>query len=179
MIELTAAEATHLELLEQWRKVMNLVGPGPVDEHFEDAARAVGWTSFEGRWADLGSGAGFPGIALAARHPQAEVTLVESRRKRATFLDEVVARAALPNASVICTRSERLDPCSFEGVISRAYRPPPDYLDQARDLVVPGGQVLLLVARQKPIEIDGLALFHVERYALGERPREVHAYRRS
>lgn len=179
MIELTPAEQTHRELLEQWRKVMNLVGPGPVDEHFEDAARAVSWTELSGRWADLGSGAGFPGIALAARHPDAEVTLVESRRKRATFLDEVIARTALRNVSVICTRSEELDPCSFDGVISRAYRPPPAYLEQARDLVVPGGQVLLLVARQEPIEIDGLELFHVEHYALGERPREVHAYRRS
>ena len=179
MIELTPAEATHRELLEQWRKVMNLVGPGPVDEHFEDAARAVSWTSLSGRWADLGSGAGFPGIALAARHPDAEVTLVESRRKRATFLEEVIARAALDNARVSCARSETLDPRSFDGVISRAYRPPPAYLDQARDLLLPGGQVLLLVARQEPIEVDGLQLFHVERYALGDRPREVHAYRRS
>ncbi len=178
-MKLTPAETTHRDLLERWRKVMNLVGPGPIDEHFEDAARAVSWTSLSGAWADLGSGAGFPGIALAARHPEAQVTLVESRRKRAAFLDEVVARAELGNARVLCARSEILDPGSLQGIVSRAYRPPAAYLEQARDLVVSGGQVLLLVARQEPIHVPGLALFHVERYALGERPREVHAYRRS
>ena len=62
---------------------MDLVGPGPLEPHFQDAAGAVAGLEAVGRWVDLGSGAGFPGIALAARHPGAEVWLVESRRKRA------------------------------------------------------------------------------------------------
>lgn len=183
LLPLTPAEQTHLALLERWRAAMNLIGPGPAEPHFEDAARAVSWMSQhvspQGRWADLGSGAGFPGIALAARFPQLEVHLVEPRARRAAFLEQVVHAAGLKNAQVRCCRSETLIDASFDGVVSRAYRPPLDFLTDARRLLVPGGVALLMLARQAPPELPGLELFHVEHYALpgGERERCAAAYR--
>jgi 16S rRNA G527 N7-methylase RsmG len=73
----------HRTLLEKWRKAMDLVRPGrPLDPHFDDARQAVtrlpraahpAGQALAGRWADLGSGAGFPGVALAVLHPGAEV----------------------------------------------------------------------------------------------------------
>ncbi|MDP6932876.1 MAG: class I SAM-dependent methyltransferase, partial [Myxococcota bacterium] len=95
MDALCPAERTHRDILERWREAMNLVGPGPVDVHFLDAIHAVQGLEARGRWVDLGSGAGFPGIALAARHPRASVLLVESRQKRAAFLEQVVGEAGL------------------------------------------------------------------------------------
>ena len=103
---------------------MDLVGPGATDPHFEDAAKAVSWIESEGLWLDLGSGAGFPGIALAARHPHLQVDLVESRQKRALFLKQVLQAAELKNARILHQRSESLEVGLANGVISRAYRPP-------------------------------------------------------
>ncbi len=176
MIALTPAEQTHFELLTKWRRAMDLVGPGPLEPHFEDAARAVSWLEASGRWADLGSGAGFPGVALAARHPSAQVELVESRRKRATFLEYVVA--GLPNARVIRGRSESLEDGVYDGVISRAYRPPPRYLDDAARLLKSGGIVVLMLAREAPLEHPAFTMFHGERYTLGDRARMAVGYRR-
>ena len=76
MIDLLDAERVHLELLEKWRAAMNLIVPGPAEHHFMDARGAVAALDARGRWADLGSGAGFPGIALAIHNPEAQVLLV-------------------------------------------------------------------------------------------------------
>jgi 16S rRNA (guanine(527)-N(7))-methyltransferase RsmG len=139
------AIATHRRLLDQWRKAMDLVGPGPIEPHFQDAEGSVTGLDATGCWADLGSGAGFPGIALAARHPEAQVSLVESRQKRALFLHKVVAQSGLANATVVHGRTESLPGGHFDGIISRAYRPPPAVLADAARLLKPGGRIALLL----------------------------------
>lgn len=149
----TEAEKIHMALLERWRGAMNLVGPGPVEPHFVDAAGAVEGLNACGRWADLGSGAGFPGIALASRHPEVFVLLVESRAKRATFLRTVVRESGLSNAEVFHGRTEDLSP-GFDGVISRAYRPPELYLNDAGRLLSDGG-VAVLLSGESPSSFDG------------------------
>lgn len=147
---LSPAEAIHFDLLARWRDAMDLVGPGPMVPHFIDAAAAgEALGPIEGRWADLGSGAGFPGIALAGRNPEATMVLVESRRKRATFLDTVTseARAAdagLANVRVECGRTEDLSG-PFDGLISRAYKAPEGVLDDAARLLAPSGRVVLML----------------------------------
>lgn len=145
---LTDAERTHQLLLEQWRGAMDLIGPGPSAPHFEDAVGAVDGLEAVGDWADLGSGAGFPGIALAARSPGARVQLVESRRKRGVFLDQVLAAAKLSNAVVVRARTESLPDGSFDGVISRAYKPPAAYLVDAARLLRVGGRAVLMLGDQ-------------------------------
>ena len=172
---MTPLEQAHFELLARWRKVMDLVGPGPLEPHFEDARRAVAWLEPRGRWVDLGSGAGFPGVALAALHPELRVLLVESRSKRAAFLDQVAARG--DNLEVLCVRSEELESGTFDGVISRAYRPPRAFLEDALRLLVPGGTAVCMLAQQAPPEREGLELFHVEHYDLDGRPRAAAGYR--
>lgn len=161
----------HRELLESWRKAMDLVGPGPVDEHFADAEGAVRGLGAHGRWLDLGSGAGFPGVMLAARWPDAQVTLVERRQKRAVFLEEVVAKAGLANARVLQGDTDALPRAAWDGVVSRAYKPPPAYLADAIELLVPGGVAVLLTAGEAPAPPPGLELFHVERYVVDGKSR--------
>jgi 16S rRNA (guanine527-N7)-methyltransferase len=143
-MNLLPAEDAHLQLLTRWRGAMDLVGPGPLDPHFIDAVEAVEGLAVSGRWADLGSGAGFPGISLAARHPDAEVLLVESRQKRAVFLNQVLAAAALENATVLRQRVETLEG-GLDGVISRAFKPPRSYLEDAARLLRPGGQAVVML----------------------------------
>lgn len=178
MIPLTPAEGEHLALLERWRKAMDLVGPGPAEPHFQDAAGAVAALGpIAGRWADLGSGAGFPGIALAARNPAATVLLVESRRKRATFLDTVVAQARLGNATVLCGRTEELEP-GFDGLISRAYKPPEEVLVDAARLLRPGGTVVLMLGDTELPVPEGWSEAVRARYPVADGHRRLLALRR-
>lgn len=169
--------ATHRALLEKWRGAMDLVGPGPLDPHFDDAMAAVRDLDARGEWADLGSGAGFPGIALAVAYPAARVRLVERREKRATFLEEVVAQTRLENAFVWRGDAKDLDANAFDGVVSRAYRPPFEMLAEGRRLLKPGGLLVLLLAREAPPVAPEFPVFHVERYAVEGRPRQAVALR--
>lgn len=157
---------------------MDLVGPGPVDPHFADAAEAVADLDAQGDWADLGSGAGFPGIALAAAFPASRVTLVERRQKRAAFLSEVVARAGIDNATVFAGDADALPPAAFDGVISRAYKAPAGVLEDAERLLRRDGIAVVLVARDIPEDAAGWERFHVKPYEIDGRPRAVVAFRR-
>jgi 16S rRNA (guanine527-N7)-methyltransferase len=169
----TEAERTHLALLERWRGAMNLVGPGPAEVHFEDSAGAVADLEAVGRWVDLGSGAGFPGVALAARYPDVHVSLVESRLKRAGFLSAVVRATGLTNLEVIHGRTEDVEP-GFDGVISRAYRKPEAYLSDAARLLVPAGRAVLLTG-PAPASMAGWSVVDTQCYPVrdGNRTRTV------
>jgi 16S rRNA (guanine527-N7)-methyltransferase len=149
----TQALAAHRALLDRWRGAMDLIGPGPAEPHFEDAIGVVSGLDASGDWADLGSGAGFPGVALAAFFADARVVLAESRQKRATFLKRVVYAAGLENASVHHGRTEALEDGAYDGVISRAYKPPLDFLVDAARLLKPGGRVVLMLGSEAEIEL--------------------------
>src|SRR4029077_742967 len=85
----------------------------------------------ERRFLDVGSGAGFPGLVIAAAI-NAQVTLVESRRKRATFLSEAVIEMGLKNVRVECARAESLELGeNFDLVTSRAVASPSALFEMA------------------------------------------------
>ena len=163
----------HQALLERWRKAMNLVGPGPTDLHFDDSEAVARLLSPAGRWADLGSGAGFPGVALAAWHPGISVTLVESRAKRAAFLQRVVRRCRIPNACVFHGRAEALEAGGWDGVISRAFARPEAFLAHARRLLTPGGQAVSLLTTDPPPTPAGMRLDRCLDYSAGGRKRRL------
>jgi 16S rRNA (guanine527-N7)-methyltransferase len=178
LISPEAVRLVHVRLLEQWRTAMNLVGPGPVDPHFDDCEAAVRRLDPSGRWVDLGSGAGFPGIAFAAWHPEVTLTLVESRQKRATFLEQVVRESGLTNAQVVCGRVEDLPHGAFDGVIARAFAPPAQTLEAALPLLVPGGHAVLLIAKEVPPDIRGFRKVRQDSYGLKGHVRNLVVYER-
>jgi 16S rRNA (guanine(527)-N(7))-methyltransferase RsmG len=164
----SGAIGVHRRMLQKWRGAMDLVGPGPLGPHFEDAIGSVEGLDAEGEWADLGSGAGFPGIALAACWPNCRVFLVESRQKRAVFLRRVLAESGLQNASVLNQRTENLE-MRFDGVISRAYKPPVQYLEDAANLCRPGGRAVLLAGGSAEAEIgEPWSVASKTRYSVGD-----------
>lgn len=134
----------HYDLLGKWRHAMDLVGPGAMETHFEDAINSVRLLPKRQTWADLGSGAGFPGFALAAQQPNAVVSMIESRQKRCAFLRNVVRTAKISNINVMQARTETIEGY-FDGVISRAYKPPSEYLIDAARLLKPGGVAVLML----------------------------------
>ena len=131
---------------------MDLIGPGDMEHHFIDAEQAVFGLQLRGKWIDLGSGAGFPGIALGALYTNVHLTMVESRQKRTTFLKQVVHQGKADNITVLCQRTEQVDG-PFDGVISRAYKPPLGFLDDAKRLTSIGGLAICMLGEHGSFDI--------------------------
>jgi 16S rRNA (guanine527-N7)-methyltransferase len=87
-----------------------------------------------GRWVDVGSGIGAPGLPLALLAPGVDVTLVEPRAKRVSFLRTAIGTLGLDNVRVERSRSDVLAARSFDVAISRATMPPPDWLAEGARL---------------------------------------------
>jgi 16S rRNA (guanine527-N7)-methyltransferase len=124
------------------------------------------------RIADLGSGAGFPGIVLAVALPAAEINLIESQRRRCEFLRRVSALAGIENARVICTRAEewREGLNANDAVVARALAPVPVVLEYAAPLLRVGGWLVDWRSALGPRQEEGAALAAAE---LGLRRVEV------
>jgi 16S rRNA (guanine527-N7)-methyltransferase len=128
----TPAQVERLEIYRQrlveWNTKMNLVGPATLDvfwsRHAWDSAQLLQLAPDALRWADLGTGAGLPGIVLAAfgkDRPVFHVELVDSLAKRCRFLQAVVDELELP-ATVRNARAESLD-LAVDIVTARACAP--------------------------------------------------------
>jgi 16S rRNA (guanine(527)-N(7))-methyltransferase RsmG len=138
--------STHFSLIERFRNQMNLIGRGDATVHFEDSAKGLSGLSPTGLWADLGSGAGFPGVMFAALYPDVTLELVDSRMKRTIFLDKVVAEGGAENTTVKCCRVETLPADRYDGVMARAFVQPDAVLAHADRLLVSGGIAVLFLA---------------------------------
>jgi len=103
------------------------------------------------RVADVGSGAGFPGIPLKLWAPEIELTLIEANHKKATFLREIVRVLTLTDINIQDARAETLPPASFDAVTLRAVERFETVLPTAAGLVAPNGRLALLIsANQLP-----------------------------
>jgi 16S rRNA (guanine527-N7)-methyltransferase len=149
----TPAQMADLErfrvLLADRNEVMNLVGPATLPDfwsrHAWDSAQLLKLEPEARAWADLGAGAGLPGLVLAILGKGRlgfHVDLVESMTKRCKFLDEVVADLALP-ATVHNARAENLD-LAVEIVTARACAPLWRLLGYARPYLQSGATGLFL-----------------------------------
>ncbi len=91
--ETLARLQTYHDLLWKWQKAINLVSPGTIPEawsrHFADSAQLSHLMPSEARLADLGSGAGFPGLVLAIMRPDLEIHLIESDERKCQFMKNV------------------------------------------------------------------------------------------
>jgi len=115
----------YTSLLLIWNQKISLTAVVDPDRiirfHFGESFFAVAKVPLEnGRLADVGSGAGFPGIPIAMLAPQLKVTLVEANLKKAAFLAEVIRKLALHNASVARARMRDLDWADFHFITARA-----------------------------------------------------------
>jgi 16S rRNA (guanine527-N7)-methyltransferase len=97
--------------------------------------------------ADIGSGAGFPGIPIKLWAPEISLTLIESNHKKATFLRELTRTLTLTHVNIQNTRAESLAPSCFDVVTLRAVERFPSILPVAASLVAPAGSMALLIGR--------------------------------
>lgn len=167
----------YLTLLASWQVRINLVGAATLQDpwrrHILDSAQLVPLidAAFPGaapRIADLGSGAGFPGMVLAMLGA-GEVHLIESNRKKAAFL-KTVARETATRVAIHAVRSETLAGLGAQVVTARAVAPLAQLLDLARPLAAPDAIGLFLKGRRVGEELT--AIPEAQRLAIDRLPSE-------
>jgi len=168
----------YLALLDRWNRTYNLTAirhpREMVSRHLLDSLAMHPYVQ-AGTLADLGTGAGLPGIPLAIAQPALQVTLVESNGKKARFMREALRTLGLDNARVAEARIEALDrPGAFDAITARALATLPLILELGGDLLAPGGTLLAMkgavpideiaalpagwqVERIEPLQVPGLA----------------------
>ncbi len=173
------------DLLQEWNQRMNLTRITEPHEvilkHFIDSmilAKFLSGTCF----ADLGTGAGFPGVPLKILHPELDVTLMDSLKKRLGFLDVVINSLNFTGITTVHARAEDFgkDPLyrgHFDTVSSRAVARLPVLLEYALPVLKINGLFLApkgsqtdseLAESQKALRLLGGEVEGIERYNLGE-----------
>lgn len=158
-----------LREMEQQNLIAESTRPHIWARHIVDSAQLIPLAerAGEGQWIDLGSGAGLPGIVVAILTDR-PVLMVESRRKRIDFLNDVIGELGLAQASVFGGRVETV-PITQAAVISaRAYAPLPRLLDSAIHLSDEKTIWVLPKGRNAQNELEAASrswqgAFHVER----------------
>ena len=163
--ETCAKFADYERALRQWQRRINLVGPSTLDDvwrrHFADSAQLSAHLR-PGAQAlvDLGSGAGFPGLALKLLRPDLAVHLIEADTRKAAFLTATAATLSI-DVAVIAARIEEVarapDRPRADIVTARALAPLPALLELASGWSVDNPQFLLLKGQNVESELISTA----------------------
>lgn len=134
-----------------------LIGPREIDRlwdrHLLNCAAPVVRVPQSSTVADVGSGAGLPGVVWAIARPDLQVTMIEPLLRRTTFLEEVAAELGLDNVVVVRARAEDVSGL-FDVVTSRAVAPLEKLARWCMPLVRPGGLMLALKGRTAAGEVE-------------------------
>ena len=165
--------------------------PQAVDVHLADSLVALELEIVReaGEIADIGAGAGFPGLALAVALPGSTVRLVESQARKCAFIERVVAAARIENAEAVCARAEEWPEgiVAHDVVLARALAPQPIVLEYAAPLLRLGGALVDWRGRRDPeeerIALEAAELLGLKRESIrrvepyeGVRDHHVHLY---
>lgn len=144
-----------------------------------------------GRVADIGAGAGFPGLPLAVAMPDCAFALVESQTRKCAFIERVSRAAAVDNARAVCVRAEQWSEglTAHDLVLARALAPQAVVLEYAAPLLRVGGSLVDWRGRRDPEEETaarraagqlGLELEQIASVCpfVGARDRHLHVYRK-
>lgn len=154
----------YIGLLAKWNKAYNLTAirepEAMVKQHLLDSLAVAPHLPLaaDGRLADVGSGAGLPGIPLAIARPDLRVTLNDSSAKKAAFLRQATIELSIPNAEVHEGRVEDWRPSSaFDAVISRAFAELRAFVLACRHLARPGGLLVAMKGSRTSEEVSAAA----------------------
>jgi 16S rRNA (guanine527-N7)-methyltransferase len=160
-LDLTAPQRdallAHLDLVDEWNTRFNLTAirdrEQQISKHVLDSLTVRPWLRGP-RVADVGSGAGFPGIPLAIVEPERRFALIESTGKKCRFLETVRDSLGLANVDVIQARAELYKPeARYDTVVARAVGPLADLARFAGPLLAGGGRLLAMKGRHPGEEL--------------------------
>jgi 16S rRNA (guanine527-N7)-methyltransferase len=146
--------------LEQGNAQFNLTAirdrPGMLRKHVLDSLSLQPYL-LGTRVADVGTGAGFPGLVLAIANPERRFTLIEATGKKARFVEQTSQRLGLSNVLVVNSRAETYRPFElFDTVAARALSSLADFVAYAGHLCAPGGRLLAMKGKRPDDEISAL-----------------------
>lgn len=149
-----------LDELTRWNKTYNLTAVTArgemITHHLLDSLSVAPHVHGE-RVADVGTGAGFPGLPLAVAQPQRRFTLLDSNGKKVRFVAHAARTLGLGNVEALQARAgEWTPPTPFDTVVARAFAPLPDLVAQVAALCGPDTRVLAMKGRRDPAERAGL-----------------------
>ena len=144
-------------MLADQGELRGLVGPRELPRlwtrHLANSAAVVDFLPRRGAVADVGSGAGFPGVIIALMRPDLEVTLIEPMERRIDWLTDVVAELGLDNAVPRRARAQEVRD-RFDAVTARAVAGLPRLVRITAPLLRPGGRLLALKGARAREEVD-------------------------
>ncbi|MDT1062729.1 16S rRNA (guanine(527)-N(7))-methyltransferase RsmG [Paracoccus sp. CPCC 101403] len=146
-------------LIRKWNPVINLVAPSTLDQvesrHIADCLQLVTISAkARGPWLDMGSGGGLPGIVLAIRRPDLPVTLLESDKRKGSFLRTVARELELTNVQIISERIESARPLFSSNISARALAPLPLLMSYVHRHLDPRGRAWLMKGRNWQSEVE-------------------------
>ncbi|MFI2361467.1 16S rRNA (guanine(527)-N(7))-methyltransferase RsmG [Promicromonospora sp. NPDC019610] len=160
------------ELLRDQGELRGLIGPREVpriwERHILNSAAVVPYLPANGSVADIGSGAGLPGIVIAVMRPELQVILVEPMERRTTWLAEVVAELGLANVEIKRGRAEEYHGAfEADAVTSRAVAALSKLVRMSMPLVRVGGELVILKGRNVAQEVEPARKI-LRKYATGD-----------
>jgi 16S rRNA (guanine527-N7)-methyltransferase len=163
-IPLSAAQAGQLlrllDELDDWNQRMNLTAirerSQQITKHLLDSLAIHGHMR-GAHVADIGAGAGFPGLPLAVALPQHHFTLIDSTAKKLKFVEHAALTLGLHNVQTVHTRAENYRPKErFDCVVSRAVGPIGTFVKWSGHLCVGGGRLLAMKGRYPTDELASI-----------------------
>lgn len=163
-IELDAAQCEALQRLldelNEWNQRMNLTAirdpAQQLTKHLLDSLSIQPWLRGT-RIADIGTGAGFPGLPLALVNPDRHFMLIDSVNKKLKFVEHAAQAMGLHNVAVLHTRAQDLEPEQrFDCVVSRAMGSTENFIQWCGHLLVSGGRLLAMKGRYPEEELKKL-----------------------
>ena len=135
------------KLLQQWGKIHNLSGRltlEDINENILDSIYPLKFIESYESFADIGTGAGYPGLLLAIANKNIKAYLIEPRIKRVAFLNFVKASLNLENLTILCDRVEKVENLKVDLITSRAVTNTSLLLDITKNIVNEGRFIFVL-----------------------------------
>ena len=146
-----------VKLLQQWGVVHNLSGRltrGDIEENILDSLYPLSFIGKYESFADIGTGAGYPGLILAMAQRDVKSYLIEPRIKRVSFLNFVKASLKLDNLTVICNRVEKVEDLQVDLITSRAVTNTSLLLDITKNIKKENSSYLFYKGSMLEVEIE-------------------------
>jgi 16S rRNA (guanine527-N7)-methyltransferase len=148
---------TYLDLLLRWNRKINMTSITTAEEcitrHFGESFLISNVVQLQGRLLDVGSGAGFPGLAAKLIAPDLKVVLLEPIAKKRVFLKEVARACGMSSVGIVSSRLEEFSgterPSSFDIITVRAVGDLESLVPLSAVLLKPGGHLCLWVGNQQ------------------------------
>ena len=155
----------YLNQILKWNKTRNLVSrnlrKNDLAEHFLDCA-VLQKHLMPGSVIDLGTGSGFPGICLGIIDPNRELTLVDSNRKKTSFLIHIKNELGLTSVSIKNLRMEEIEQINETNIVCRAFKEPDALLKSLENKITKKNKIILMVSEKEPLSAQGFDIAYKE-----------------